>query len=152
MNTPEQTEPVIARDIDIEYEFSQSPAQVWRVLSEPELVAQWLAPGAIETTVGQQFSLQTTAGAVECEVLDSVPERLLSYSWRSSTDAGNLDTVVTFVLTETITGGTHLRLIHSGFIQATAQVIPFRAARSSIATSPKSILMPTCTGALSCAA
>jgi hypothetical protein len=47
----------------------------------------------------------------------------LSYSWCSSESGGDLHTVLTFLLTETSSGGTHLRLIHSGFPAATAQII-----------------------------
>lgn len=105
-----------ARDVvDLEFEFTQRPAQVWRALGDPDLVAQWLAPGDIGTEPGHRFDLQIKGGLVACEVLASEPERLLSYRWRTAADAGDLDTVVTFVLTETAAGGTHLRLVHSGF-------------------------------------
>lgn len=135
MNVSGQTESRATGDIEIEYEFRQPPAKVWRALSEPELVAQWLAPGDIETELGRRFALHTADGRVECEVLECEPERLLSYSWRRSFDSRDAGTVVTFVLTETSTGGTHLRVIHSGFIQSTARVLAFRPACPAVTAS-----------------
>ena len=125
----QQLEHLQQRDIDIEYEFSQAPAQVWRTLSEPDLLAQWLLPNDFAAEVGKSFSLGENhsgkkSNRIECEVLACEPERLLSYSWRTEQSGGDLDTVVTFVLTETADGGTHLRLIHSGFPQPVAQIIP----------------------------
>jgi uncharacterized protein YndB with AHSA1/START domain len=124
MKAIERTEQLQQRDIDIEYEFSQSPAQIWRVLSEPELLAQWLLPNDIAPEVGKHFNFGNKSSNIECEVLASEPEHLLSYSWRTEQSGGDLDTVVTFVLTETADGGTHLRLIHTGFPQPMAQIIP----------------------------
>ena len=111
------------REIAIEYEFVQSPKQVWRVLSEPELVALWLLPNDIAAEVGKRFKLGKQPGGIECEVLVCEPERLLSYSWRTDESGGDLDTVVTFVLTETDVGGTHLRLVHSGFPQLSLSTV-----------------------------
>lgn len=128
INSDEQTQ---QRDIVIEYQFSQSPKQVWRMLSEPELLAAWLLPNAIDAEfgrsfkaeVGQGFRLGKQLGGIDCEVLACEPERLLSYSWRTERSAGDLDTVVTFVLEETANGGTYLRLVHSGFPQPNAQPV-----------------------------
>lgn len=42
----------------------------------------------------------------------------LSYAWRSGTGAAGLDTVVTWTLTPTASGGTRLALEQSGFLPA----------------------------------
>ena len=53
--------------------------------------------------------------------LDAEPERLLRYSWRERPQPGDaarqdpLDSTVTFTLARTISGGTHLRIVHDGF-------------------------------------
>jgi uncharacterized protein YndB with AHSA1/START domain len=45
----------------------------------------------------------------------------LRLSWRETEEAGGdsqesfVESIVTFELTETLTGGTHLRLVHEGF-------------------------------------
>jgi uncharacterized protein YndB with AHSA1/START domain len=113
-----------AQTITIEYELPQPPEKVWRVLTEPALLAAWLLPNDIEAKVGHAFHFQPRAepggGDIACEILALEPHRLLRYSWRSGapeTDADDaaLDTVVTFELAATAAGGTHLRLVHSGF-------------------------------------
>jgi uncharacterized protein YndB with AHSA1/START domain len=86
-----------------EVDLDAEPAKVWRALTEPDLANNWLVPEDID-----------------CQVMEAHPERLLRCSWRSRTDErdgeGNrLDSVVTFELSETEQGGTHLRIVHDGF-------------------------------------
>lgn len=99
--------------IVIECELDEAPEKVWRALTVPELMAQWLTSPDVDEPARR-------AAAIDCEVLEAEPNRLLRYSWRASEDERDtqgqtLDTVVTFTLTETVTGGTHLRVVHSGF-------------------------------------
>ena len=134
----------------VECELSEPPAKVWRALTEPALLASWLMPNDIRPDVGARFAFQADAdaggGVIACEVVAAEPPHLLRYSWRSSDverDAPDpyLDSVVTFVLTETADGGTHLRLIHDGFpvralqpvahlAQATPEVVDLAVERS----------------------
>jgi len=123
----EATESII-----VECDLADPPAKVWRALTEPGLLAAWLMPNDIRPEVGTRFTFQaqpdTGGDAIECEVLTAEPHRLLRYSWRSR-DADRdaldraLDTVVTFVLTETATGGTHLHLVHDGFLLGMLQTV-----------------------------
>jgi uncharacterized protein YndB with AHSA1/START domain len=55
-------------------------------------------------------------GIVHCEVLKIDLHKRLRYTWR----AAPLDTVVTWTLTPTPSGGTRLALEHSGFLPANA--------------------------------
>lgn len=112
------------RSIVVECDLPEPPAQVWRALTEPDLLSAWLMPNDIRPEVGARFTFQADAeaggGPIECEVLAVEPLRLLRYSWRgddADRNAGDraLDSVVTFVLAETADGGTHLRLVHDGF-------------------------------------
>jgi uncharacterized protein YndB with AHSA1/START domain len=59
-------------------------------------------------------------GIVQCEVLEVELHRSLRYSWRSGPASSPLDTVVTWTLTPTASGGTRLALEHSGFLPANA--------------------------------
>ena len=103
--------------LTFELEVRHSPQKVWRALTEPALLAEWLLPvveGKLEP--GAAFTLQTQPfpdwdGTVKCRVLESEPRQKLSYTW---VVGGMLDTVVTFTLRPTPTG-THLSIVHSGF-------------------------------------
>jgi uncharacterized protein YndB with AHSA1/START domain len=109
--------------IVVECDLAEPPEKVWRALTVPDLLAAWLMPNDIRPEPGRRFTLRAPgakAGGTQCEVLAVEPNRLISYRWRSADrerDASgrSLDSVVTFVLTETETGGTHLRLVHEGF-------------------------------------
>ena len=111
------------RSIIIECDLDEPPEKVWRALTVPEIVATWLMPNDMRPEIGNRFTLKGTdarEGDIACEVLAAEPNRYLRYSWRggdAERDAQGrpLDTVVTFVLTETEAGGTHLRLVHGGF-------------------------------------
>jgi uncharacterized protein YndB with AHSA1/START domain len=52
---------------------------------------------------------------VHCDVLELELHKRLTYSWRSGTGSSGLDTLVTWTLTPTPSGGTRLALEHSGF-------------------------------------
>jgi uncharacterized protein YndB with AHSA1/START domain len=107
-------EPVI-----VDCDLDAPPEKVWRALTQPELMAAWLAEGDIRPQVGHRFELKAEIGPIECEVLTADPKRELRLSWRERDDAGDLvDSEVTFVLTPTVDGGTRLRLVHDGFAHA----------------------------------
>jgi uncharacterized protein YndB with AHSA1/START domain len=100
--------------IVVECELEQPPETVWRALTEPEILAEWLMPD------GEDMSARPGPAEpekIECELLNAEPNRVLQYSWRE-TGSGRpavLDSVVTFVLTATPAGGTHLRVVHGQF-------------------------------------
>jgi uncharacterized protein YndB with AHSA1/START domain len=100
----------------IDYELAQAPSKVWRVLTEPELLKRWLMENDIRPVVGHKFTFRAQPqpwwdGVVHCEILEVEPESRLRYSWRG----GALDTMVTWTLRPSKTGGTFLRLEHTGF-------------------------------------
>jgi uncharacterized protein YndB with AHSA1/START domain len=101
------TENVIECD---EY-VTHPPAAVWRALTEPELLAQWWAPGDIQPVAGHRFLLDMGPwGSQACQVVAVEPERLLAYRFGE----GSLDTTVTWRLVPEGTG-TRVFLTHSGF-------------------------------------
>ncbi|WP_054311106.1 SRPBCC domain-containing protein [Mesorhizobium sp. 1M-11] len=123
-------------DIVVECDLPEAPEKVWRALTEPEIVAAWLMPNDIKAETGHRFSLGTEGG-IDCTVLEAEPGRLLRYSWHER-DAGSkgtsgFDSVVTFELARTANGGTHLRVVHDGFIAATTATCSISGANCSVA-------------------
>lgn len=105
----------------VECDLDEPPVKVWRALTVPDLVAAWLGCDGIRPEPGSRFSASAgivpAAGMVDGEVLVVEPERLLRLRWRhaAGADGPTLDSIVTFALTPTADGGTHLRLVHDGF-------------------------------------
>jgi uncharacterized protein YndB with AHSA1/START domain len=98
--------------------FQQPPGEVWEYLTKPELMEQWLMKCDFQPVVGHKFQFINKAKIdAWCQVLELIPDRLLSYSWRKGPNEKEirLDSVVTWTLTSK-DGGTELRLKHSGFI------------------------------------
>ena len=101
----------------VERDIPHPPEKIWRALTQPHLIEEWLMKNDFVPTVGHRFNLRGDWGGVlDCEVLAVEPNRTLSYTWnhRSDDPAFNLESVVTFTLTPTSTG-THLRVEQSGF-------------------------------------
>ena len=105
------------RTVVIERDIAHPPEKIWRALTEPHLIAEWLMKNDFRPDIGHRFNLTGEWGGVlDCEVLDIEPHRTLSYSWNFSHDdaAFDLRSIVTFTLTPTA-AGTHLRVEQSGF-------------------------------------
>lgn len=98
----------------IEKEFAHSPEKLWRALTQPHLIKEWLMENDFEPKVGHDFKLRVQTpqwnGVIDCKVLEIEPQKKLSYDWSSM----GLDTVVTFTLTPT-SNGVQLRVEQSGF-------------------------------------
>jgi uncharacterized protein YndB with AHSA1/START domain len=96
----------------VEREIAFPPEKLWRALTQPHLIEEWLMKNDFAPVPDHRFSLRADWGAVDCKVLEIEPQRKLSYTWA----AMGLDSVVTWTLTPTGTG-THLRMEQSGFRQ-----------------------------------
>ncbi len=108
---------VATRSVVVEREFPFPPEKVWRALTQPWLIEEWLMKNDFKPVAGHRFNLRGEWGGVlDCEVLEVVPHETLSYTWNHAhADAAyNLKSVVTFTLTATPTG-THLRMEQVGF-------------------------------------
>jgi uncharacterized protein YndB with AHSA1/START domain len=118
MNTVDRTAPSQTESIAFEFDLSHPPEKVWRALTDPVLLAEWLLPVFdLHLEPGAAFTFKTQPypgwdGTVNCRVLEIDAPRKLSYAWVAG-DMG-LDTVVTFTLTPTA-AGTRLSLVQSGF-------------------------------------
>jgi len=105
------------RSVIVEREFKASPDKLWRALTQPHLIEEWLMKNDFQPKVGHGFNLRGDWGGVlDCEVLAVEPNRTLVYSWNFAHDdpAFNLTSVVTFTLTPTA-DGVHLRMEQAGF-------------------------------------
>jgi len=98
------------RSVVVERDISYPPEKIWRALTQPHLIAEWLMKNDFQPVVGHGFKLSADWGSVDCEVKTVEAEKTLSYTWA----AFDLVGVVTWTLTPTRTG-THLRMEQSGF-------------------------------------
>ncbi len=102
--------------LSMDFDLRHLPEKVWRALTDPVLLAEWLLPVVgLDLRPGASFTFQAPPkpgwdGTVSCQVLEIEAKRKLSYAWR----VGDIDTVVTFTLTPTASG-TRLSLVQSGF-------------------------------------
>ena len=105
------------RSVVVERELPHPPEKLWRALTQPHLIEEWLMKNDFSPVVGHRFNLRGEWGGVlDCEVLEVVPNKMLAYTWNfAHADAAyNLRSVVVFTLTPT-GAGTRLRMEQSGF-------------------------------------
>ena len=100
----------------VEREIAYAPEKIWRALTQPHLIAEWLMNNDFQPVMDHRFNLRGDWGAVDCQVTAVEPNKTLSYTWNHAHGdaAFNLRSVVTFTLTPTRTG-TRLRMEQSGF-------------------------------------
>ena len=116
MTSPDKTAPSQTETIAFEFDLPHAPAKIWRALTEPKLLAEWLLPVVdLNLTPGAAFTFRRDPmpgwdGIVNCRVLEVDAPRKLRYAWV----VGDMDTIVTFTLTP-MDSGTRLGLVQSGF-------------------------------------
>jgi uncharacterized protein YndB with AHSA1/START domain len=98
------------RSVVVERELPHPPEKIWRALTQPHLIEEWLMKNDFKPVVGHRFNLRGDWGSVDCRVLAVEPNKTLSYTWA----AYGLESVVTWTLIPTSTG-TRLRMEQSGF-------------------------------------
>ena len=98
------------RTVTVEREIGYPPEKIWRALTQPHLLQEWLMQSDFVPEKDRAFTFRGDWGSVDCKVLELDAPRSLSYSW----NAMGLESVVTWTLTPTA-GGTHLRMDQSGF-------------------------------------
>ena len=116
MNPTDTTARSQTEAISFEFDLAHAPEKVWRALTDPKLLTEWLLPVVdLQLAPGAEFTFRTQPhpgwdGTVSCRFVEIEPQRKLVYAW----DVPFLQTVVTFTLTPT-TSGTRLSLVQSGF-------------------------------------
>ncbi|HKU44368.1 MAG TPA: SRPBCC domain-containing protein [Polyangiales bacterium] len=117
MTVVDKTERSQTDALTFEFDLKHSPKKVWRALTDPVLLHEWLLPVVnLQLEPGAAFQLQAPPqpgwdGRVDCEFVEIEAHKKLSYTWKVG---AWLDTVVTFTLTPT-DSGTRLSLVQSGF-------------------------------------
>ncbi|MET0340332.1 MAG: SRPBCC domain-containing protein [Polyangiales bacterium] len=116
MKPTDKTDRAQTETLSFEFDLRHPPQKVWRALTEPALLREWLLPVtgfALEPGAAFEFRTQPQPGwdgTVQCRLLEAEAQRKISYTWV----VGEMDTVVTFTLAPTATG-TLLSLVHTGF-------------------------------------
>ena len=111
-------------DIRIVNEYASPIENVWRALTDAELIPRWTKEGlggrpeGFTPVAGTRFRLVAKPqpfwrGFVECEVIEARAPSLLRYSWVG--DEGERPTQVTYQL-EAVAGGTRFTFEHTGFV------------------------------------
>jgi len=98
------------RTVTVEREIGYPPEKIWRALTTPHLLQEWLMQTDFVPEKDHDFTFRGDWGSVDCRVLEIEPPHSLSYTW----GAMGLESVVSWTLTPT-PGGTHLRLDQTGF-------------------------------------
>ncbi|MBO9713669.1 SRPBCC domain-containing protein [Sphingomonas sp.] len=104
------TDAAETRTVTVERDIAHPPEKIWRALTQPHLIAEWLMNNDFVAEVGHRFDFTADWGSVACEVLEIEQGRALAYSWA----AMGLESVVTWTL-EPSAQGTHLRMEQTGF-------------------------------------
>jgi uncharacterized protein YndB with AHSA1/START domain len=98
------------RSVVVERDIPFPPEKIWRALTQPQLIEEWLMKSEFRPVIGHRFELRAEWGVVQCEVRSVEQHRTLSYSWGDH----DLESVVTWTLVPT-QSGTRLRMEQTGF-------------------------------------
>ncbi|HUO97991.1 MAG TPA: SRPBCC domain-containing protein [Rhizomicrobium sp.] len=104
MSKPETLSVVVEREVAYPLET------VWRALTQPHLIEEWLMKNDFAPATGRDFKLTADWGTIDCRVLEIEANKTLSYTW----EVFGLKSIVTWTLAAT-SGGTHLRMEQTGF-------------------------------------
>jgi uncharacterized protein YndB with AHSA1/START domain len=104
------------------------PDRVYRAWLDPDLLARWMAPGALDVTraevderVGGHFriwhaSAEGDVGGFEAELLELVPGERIAFRWGfvgpDRLSGPTYDSLLTITLREAPDGATELTLVH----------------------------------------
>jgi len=133
------------QDIVHAIEIRAPRARVWQVVTQPELVAEWLGCIGFECTLGHVFYMQQDpskraagdiSGATHCEITRIDAPDAFEFSWYYPETPR---TLVAMRLSD-IPGGTRAELVHSGWDQFEPEQI--RAIRDMLDGGWSSFVLP----------
>jgi uncharacterized protein YndB with AHSA1/START domain len=98
------------RSVIVEREIAHPPEKIWRALTQPHLIEEWLMKNDFKPVVDHRFNLGAEWGVLDCQVLEVEPNKTLAYTWNGL----GLESTVTWTLTAA-GAGTRLRMEQIGF-------------------------------------
>jgi uncharacterized protein YndB with AHSA1/START domain len=107
------------RPICLHEQLSHRPEEVWEVITDPRVGELWQVHGDFRPEAGAHFVMRYDiakgwSGTVRGKVLAAHYPALLRYQVQA--DGEPFATTVTWTLEPTHRGGTHLILVHEGFV------------------------------------
>ena len=120
MTPTDKTAQSQTESISFEFDLHHPPEKVWRALTDPVLLAEWLLPVVgFKLEPGAAFTFEAQPqpgwdGIVNCRLREIEAQKKLSYTWV----VGDINTVVTFTLTPTGGGGGHAPVPRAVGLQA----------------------------------
>jgi uncharacterized protein YndB with AHSA1/START domain len=105
-----------SKSIELTITYDAPVSEVWKALTDPKAISEWLMPCNFEPKIGHTFQFKSKPhpgfdGIVDCKILELKENELLSYTW----SGGSLkNTVVRYKLTD-LGRQTKLDFEHSGF-------------------------------------
>lgn len=103
----------ISLTVDLPYPIEK----VWKAITEPELMSQWLMPTDFQPEVNHEFTFKGTPnkfwrGWTACKVIAVKPMEQVQFTWQNSEK--QTPTLITYTLTKTSTGTT-IQATNEGF-------------------------------------
>ena len=107
-------------DVTLDFQFKSSVEQVWKALTDSDMLAKWIWTNDFKPVVGEKFQFRSEPnewwdGIVNGEVLEIEKPHLLSYTWASAGET----TTITWTLKTGADGATHLHFEQTGFSEET---------------------------------
>lgn len=97
--------------VQLDAVYPRPPAEVWRALTDPDVVAKWLLPNDFAPRLGHRFTFRDGRRTVHCEVTALDEARRLCYTWRRGHEPLS---VVTWTLEPVGAHATRVCLTHTG--------------------------------------
>lgn len=114
--------PPMSDTVVLDYEIKSSIERVWHALTDSASLSAWtfFDTNDFQPVVGHHFQFvgkEATGWTrmIDCEVLEADAPHRLSYTWVTEGQSGKHETIVTWTLTASGDGVTHLHLEQSGF-------------------------------------
>ncbi|MGE7543744.1 SRPBCC family protein [Sporosarcina newyorkensis] len=107
-------------DVTLDLQFTSSIEQVWKALTDSDMLAKWIWNNDFKPAVGEKFQFRSEPnewwdGIVNGEVLKVEEPHILSYTWASAGET----TMITWTLKTGADAATHLHFEQTGFSEET---------------------------------